>query len=209
VIEQMHGIPFERPAQHVREYVEILRSAGEGTGHVDFKGELFSIDSIYGTPGAGPMPILVGALGPLMLRAAGEVADGTIATWSDEVAIERVIVPTITAAAAGAGRPAPRVGAVVPVAVTDDEDTARAAAAETFAIYDSLPRYQRMVGLGGCERAADVCAIGSERKVRDRLRGFAAAGLTDFLAAPFAFGDDPEGSRQRTLQSLADLAASL
>lgn len=206
VIEQMHGIPFERPARHIREYLEILHLASQGTGHVGYKGELFQIDAVFGTPAPVPYPILVGALGPLMLQAAGEFAAGTIATWCDPAAIERVIVPGVCKAAQQAQRPAPRVGAVVPVTVTDDLDAARDEAREKFAIYDSIPRYRRMVELGEGERASDVCVIGNERQVRRRLRRYADAGLTDLLAAPFAVGEDVEASRQRTLECLADLA---
>ena len=203
VIEQMHGVRFDRPARHVREYVEVLRAAGDGKGHVGHSGEIFRIDAMYGTPGAAPMPILIGALGPLMLKAAGEVADGTIATWCDEGAIERVIGPAVREAAAAAGRPEPRVGAVVPVTVTDDLEAAKKATAEHFATYDAIPRYQRVVALGDGEKAADVCIVGSEKHVRDRLRAFESAGLTDLLAAPFAVGPDKQASRARTLECLA------
>ncbi|MBW2361711.1 MAG: LLM class flavin-dependent oxidoreductase [Deltaproteobacteria bacterium] len=68
VIEQMHGIPFERPARHIREYVEILRLASQSAGHVGYEGEVFQVNAVFGTPTAKPYPILVGALGPLMLQ---------------------------------------------------------------------------------------------------------------------------------------------
>ena len=205
VIEQMHGVAFERPARHIREYVEILRLAARSSGHVGYKGEIFQVDAVFGTPSRKPYPILVGALGPLMLQVAGEFADGTIATWCDPVAIERVIVPGVRAAAEAAQRPAPRVGAVVAVTVTDARDAAVEKAREQFAVYDGLPRYKRMVDLGEGERAADVCVIGDETEVRRRLHRYADAGLTDLLAAPFAVGEDLDASRRRTLECLADL----
>jgi len=139
-----------------------------------------------------------------MLQVAGEFADGTIATWCDPAAIERVIVPGVCKAAEAAQRPAPRVGAVVAVTVTDALDVARDKAREQFSVYDSLPRYKRMVDLGEGERAADVCVIGNEAEVRRRLRRYADAGLTDLLAAPFVVGEDASASRQRTLECLAD-----
>ena len=89
------------------------------------------------------MPILVGALGALMLRVAGELADGTIATSCDEGAIERVIVPGVTTAAAGAGRRAPRVGTVLAICVTDAAglDAAREQMTAHFSTYERIPRY--------------------------------------------------------------------
>ena len=133
------------------------------------------------------------------------MADGTLATWCDEGAIERVIGPGVREAAKAAGRPEPRVGTVLPVLVSDDLAEARRAVAEHFAIYDQIPRYRRMVELGDAESAAGICAVGNEAQVRARLRAFASAGLTDLLAAPFAMGPDPEASRLRTLECLAAL----
>ena len=207
---EMHGLPYERPARHVREYLEVLRAAERSAdGQVGYEGEIFRVAGLYGAPGGPPGPVLVGALGPLMLRAAGELADGTLATMSDEVAIERTIGPGVREAARAAGRPEPRVGAVVPVCVDDDLDAARARAVEKFAVYDTMPRYRRMIELGGGEIGADLCLVGGEKAVRERLRRFADAGLTDFLAAPLALGADPAASRARTLACLADAARDL
>ncbi|MCH2169197.1 TIGR03564 family F420-dependent LLM class oxidoreductase [Myxococcota bacterium] len=205
VIETMHGIPFERPARQVREYVEVLRASMAGTGQVNHEGQVFRVHAMFGTPGASVMPILVGALGSMMLRVAGEVADGTIATWCDEAAIERVIGPEIRQAASAAGRPEPRVGTVLPVLVTDDVEGCREALASHFSTYDAIPRYQRMISLGDCDTAAQVCVVGNERHVRERIRSFESAGLTDLLAAPFVIGDDEEACRLRTLECLAAL----
>ena len=96
----------------------------------------------------------------------------------------------------------PRVGAVVPVVVTDDAEEARQAAQQEFAVYETLPRYKRMLALGDGERAADVCLIGDEARVRAGLRRFADAGLTDFLAAPLAVAGS---SWERTAGCLAAL----
>jgi len=203
-VVEMHGLAYERPAAHTREYLQVLAGARDSAaGEVQFEGELFRVAGLYGTPGAALGPVLVGALGPLMLRAAGAYSDGTIATWSNERAIERAIRPELERAAKEAGRPAPRVGAVVPVRVTDDPAAGRALAREKFGVFDSLPRYKRMVELGGLESAADVCIVGSSREVADRLRAFADAGLTDLLAAPLLDGGERRESWKRTAEVLA------
>ena len=148
-----------------------------------------------------------------MLRVAGELSDGTLATWSNERAIESVIGPGVREAAKDAGRPEPRVGAVVPVTLTHDVTRAREQVREHFAIYDSLPRYKRMVELGGTTSAAEVCIVGDEAELRRRLRAFSDAGLTDLLAAPFAAGDDRSAAwtkaERELLESLRDKARSL
>lgn len=203
---QMHGLRYERPAQHVREYLEVLQRAARSEGQVDYQGELFRAQGLYSTPGTGLGPILVGALGPRMLRVAGELSDGTLATWSNERAIETVIGPEIRAAAKAAGRPEPRVGGVVPVAVTHDVNAVRESARGYFSVYDGLPRYRRMVELGGLESATDVAVIGDEQEVRKRLRAFADAGMTDFLAAPYSPGPNRQTDWQRTVDCLGTLA---
>jgi F420-dependent oxidoreductase-like protein len=212
VVEKMHGIPYVRPAQHTREYIEVLRAAAAGHSKVTHSGELYQIDAMFGAPthhDKQRIPILVGALGPLMLRVAGELGDGTIATSSDEGAIERVIVPGITAAATAAGRPAPRVGTVLAIGLTDRATAldGKAAVQQHFATYERIPRYARMLELGDKSRMGDVHIVGDEAYVRSRLAAFAGAGLTDLLAAPFTFGDDAAAMRRRTLELLADIAA--
>ena len=110
VIEKMYGLGYDRPITHVREYIAVLREAFEGPGQVVFDGDLYHTDALLEVPGGGPMPILVAALAPQMLRLAGTVAEGTIAYWADERAIGEHVVPLITDAAGAAGRPPPRGG---------------------------------------------------------------------------------------------------
>ena len=73
-------------------------------------------------------------------------ADGTITYWADEQAVSEHIVPRITSAAEGAGRPAPRVVVGLPVAVVDDVAAARERGAKLFSTYESIPTYQRILG---------------------------------------------------------------
>ena len=162
------------------------------------------MQSIYGTPGSSLRgSVLVGALGPHMLRAAGRFADGTIATWSNPEAIESVIAPALRKAASSADRPEPRIAGVVPVIITDDPAGAREHAQRHFGVYESLPRYQRMMELGNAAHVADVCVIGNEDAVAEQLHDFARAGMTDFLAAPLAFG---ESTWEVTAERLAGLS---
>lgn len=216
-VVSMHGLPYERPARHVREYVEILASAlatgeqpageREKAGFVQYAGDFFTLGSIYGAPGtARPGRLLVGALGPQMLRVAGAFADGTIATWADAGAIARGVVPGLRAAAEAAGRPAPTVAGVVAVAITNEPDAVRDFAQTEFGFYEGAMPYRRMLEVGDAKRIADVCVIGDEETVARRLAGFAAAGMTDFLAAPLAYG---ASSWEFTATKLADVVATL
>lgn len=74
------------------------------------------------------------------------MADGTV-TWMTGVrTVAEHIVPSITAAAAEAGKPPPRVVAGLPVCVTDDVEEARRRAARGFVMYGQLPSYRAMLG---------------------------------------------------------------
>jgi F420-dependent oxidoreductase-like protein len=209
VIERMHGLKYERPARHTGEYVEALKLAFHGTGHVSHHGDFFDIEAILEVPGSSDMPVLVAALAPRMLRMAGTFADGTITYWANEQAIAEHVVPTIALAAAEAGRPAPRVVAGIPVAVVRDVDAAKARAAKYFAGYDAIPAYQRIRSEGGGVSLPDVAIIGDEATVAARLHAFRDAGATDIAASVVGLDDDREKSAQHTLEFLASLAGEL
>ncbi len=72
------GLKPERRVRAVRECVEILRAAAGGQP-VSYTGELFSANDYHPEwAHATPPQVLVGANGPMMLRMAGEVADGVM-----------------------------------------------------------------------------------------------------------------------------------
>jgi 5,10-methylenetetrahydromethanopterin reductase len=209
VIEQMHGLAYTHPARHTGEYVEVLKKAFHSTGHVSHHGEFFQIEAMLEVPGSSPMPVLVSALAPRMLRMAGTLADGTITYWANERAIADHVVPTIATAAGEAGRPTPRVIAGIPVALVRDVDAAKQRAAKVFAGYNAIPAYQRIRSKGGDAGLPDLAIIGDEATVAARLRAYAAAGATDLAAAVVGLDDDREASSARTTELLAAMAGEL
>ena len=105
------------------------------------------------------------------------------------------VVPAISAAASAAGRPSPRVVCSLPVCVTSDPDAARASAAKEFAIYGQLPSYRAMLDREGAAGPGDVAIVGDEDAVAAQIQALADAGVTDFVAAEFAHGEDRERTR--------------
>jgi F420-dependent oxidoreductase-like protein len=204
VVERMWGLSYDRPARYMREYLSVLRPLLR-EGRVQFQGEVFRVNAGVQVVGATPPTLLVAALAPAMLRIAGELADGTV-TWMTGVkTIETHIVPRITAAAAEAGRPKPRVCAGLPIAVTDDPAAARERAAQLFQVYGQLPNYQRMLRKEGAQGPADVAMVGDEADVERQVRALAAAGATDFVASIFPVGEDASVSMARTRALLRGL----
>ena len=202
VIEDAYGLDYSRPIPHMREYLTVLNGVLAGERTV-FQGELYRVAAQMNVPGATKPPVLVAALGPAMLRLAGRLADGT-ATWMGGLPYLRdVAIPTITEAAAKAGRPAPRIAAGVPVCVTEDVPAARQTANQAYANYGRLPSYRATLDRGGAEGPADVIVAGTEAQVEAQIREFAAAGVTDFNASLF---NAPGSSGQRTYELMAALA---
>jgi F420-dependent oxidoreductase-like protein len=200
------GLSYDHPGRHTEEYVRIVVAALRGDD-ASYDGDEFHVTApAVGNPPDLPVPVLIGALAPRMLRVAGEIADGTILWMANAAAVESHVVPRLAAAADAAGRPAPRVVAGLPVAVHDDVGEAREAAAQQFRVYGSLPNYQRILAVGGLTGPADAAIVGPEDSVRSQLQRLFDVGVTDVWAAAYAVGADRAGSRARTYALLADLA---
>ena len=112
-------------------------------------------------------PVLVAALGPQMLELAGTVADGTVTWMTGPATLASHTVPTITAAAERAGRPAPEVFASLPICVTDDAGRGADACAQDFQVYGFLPSYRAMLDREGAETPGDVAIVGDEADGRE------------------------------------------
>ncbi|MEU2688820.1 LLM class F420-dependent oxidoreductase [Streptomyces hygroscopicus] len=200
------GIPFERPVARLREFLTALRQLTE-TGTADFHGELLTAAPPVSArvPGAGSgVPLLVAAMGPQALKASGELADGILPYLAGPRALAEHIVPAVTAAAEAAGRPAPRVVALVHGLVTDDADSVRETAAEQLAFYERIPSYARVIGLSGATRAADVAVIGDEKAVAAEVRRYRDAGATEVVFSGTEIAG--EAARRRTWALLGELA---
>ena len=205
VIEGMLGLSFARPFTHMKEYLGVLAPLVR-QGSVGFQGREFRVAANVAVTGAQPCPILLAALAPKMLALAGAEADGTITWMTGPATLREHTVPRLTEAAVRAGRPAPRVVVGLPIAVVDDVAAARARAARSFQVYGTLPSYRAMLDREGAEGPADVALVGPEDRVGEQLERLAAAGMTDFLAAPFAVGPDAPASIERTRALLCRLA---
>jgi F420-dependent oxidoreductase-like protein len=203
VIEGMFGMSYDHPGRSTEEYVRILAPLLRGES-VDVEGTDWSARGAS-APVDQPVPLLLAALGPRLLRVAGEMADGVVLWMAPVKAIETHVVPRLHEAASAAGRPAPRVVAGLPVAVHDDLDEARAATAETAARYESLPNYQRILERGEVDSAIDAAILGDETSVASQLQGLLDAGATDIQAFIVPCGDDRRASIQRTRDHLASL----
>jgi len=207
LIRGVYGMSYDHPGRSTEEYVRILAAALRGEA-VDFEGQDWTAHSAgRAATVEHSVPVLVSALGPRLLRVAGELADGTVLWMAPPRAIETHVVPRIHAAASAASRPAPRIVAGLPVAVHDDEAEARAAAAATSAMYRGMAAYQRILEIGDASSPAEAAIVGSEASVRAQLQSLLDAGATDIWAAVFPVGADRSASLRRTTDLLRELVA--
>lgn len=180
IVEGQFGYSFESPAKYLREYLQVLGPLLRGDS-VAFEGERLTADGRITVPPVPPPSVLVGALGPAMLRVAGELADGTVTTWIGPRALDGHIVPTLTRAATAAGRPAPRVVVCLFVAVTDTAEELRNTLADQFGAAGGLPSYRAALdreGVGGPEHTA---VLGDEKTVERQIRRLFDAGATELV----------------------------
>jgi 5,10-methylenetetrahydromethanopterin reductase len=208
VIESMWGMSYEKPARHMREYLTIVRELLHARRTV-FQGEVYRVAAGLSLQDVEPPQILVAALAPVMLRTAGELAEGTVTWMTGAKALEKHVVPRLTRAAEGAGRPVPRVSVGLPVCVTDDAASAKERAARMFQVYGTLPNYRRMLDIEGAPGPADIAIVGDEAAVERQIRAVASAGGTDFFGAVFPVGDDPGASIGRTRALLKTLVGKV
>ena len=202
VIENMLGFSYDKPARHMREYLDVLMPLLRGEA-VNYDGEQYRVHGLQlAIPGADPVPTVVAALGPVMLRLAGEFTDGTNTWMVGPKTMENHIVKRLTTAADAAGRPAPRVVGGVPIALTNQPDAARESIATTLTMYGQLPSYRAMLDREGVDGPADIAIVGDENALRGEIDRFRNAGVTDFNAAIMNVED---GAYDRTLEFLSSL----
>ena len=202
VIETMLGLSYERRAAHMREYLSVLMPLVRGET-ARFSGEEYNVRGVtMEIPGSEGMDVVVAALGPAMLKIAGELADGTNTWMVGPRTMEEHVVKRLTAAANAAGRPAPKVVGGYPVVLTNKPDEAREKIAQNLTIYGQLPSYRAMLDREGAEGPADIAIAGDENLVRGEIKRLEDIGVTDFNAAIM---DVETGAYDRTLEFLGSL----
>ncbi|MFF2748500.1 TIGR03617 family F420-dependent LLM class oxidoreductase [Kitasatospora sp. NPDC058048] len=169
-IEKRFGMPWDRPAARMREYVHAVRAIWHSwqTGErLRFRGEFYTHTVMTPVFSPDPVPsgvprILLAGVGPLMTRTAGAVADGFLShPFSSTAYLTEQVLPGLTeerarAEAEGAAwteRPFEIVGSVLTATGRTEEELAanRAATRERLAFYASTPAYRPVLAQHGWE----------------------------------------------------------
>lgn len=200
IVEGMWGLSYDKPAEQMRTCLEILEPALRGE-KVSLQNERYTVNQIT-VPEGGNTPVLIAALGPVMLKLAGRLSGGTI-TWATGIkTLEDHIVPVMNASADAAGRETPRVVAGFPVVLTKNKDKAREISAEIFAMYAKIPSYRAMLDREGVDGIGELALAGDEAELRAEIERLEAVGVTDLCTFPL---ETEAGEAERTVKFLGSL----
>ena len=232
VIRDWHGVPFDRPLQRTREYIDIVRLALSNE-RVNYEGEIYKLRDfrIAARPPRPDTPIFIASIGPKNIALTGELADG----WAPLYVSPNYLPEFRKRLAAGAkksGRSPDDVDLrpYTIACVDDDPNVARKLAKGHIAFYiggmgtyyrDLIARYgyeQETARISELwskferEKAADAvtdkmidefCAAGTAEQTRQRLADMDAKGL----GSPVIYV--PNGSPMETmLRTVDELAPS-
>jgi coenzyme F420-dependent oxidoreductase len=230
VIENWHGMPFDRPLRRTREYIDIIRLILSGE-RVNYQGEIFQLKGfrLPFTPVRPSVPIYVASLGPQNLRLTGELADGWLPIYLDASHLPD-FQRHLEAGAHKAGRllSAIDVAPYILSCVSKDVEAARSLVKSHLAYYiggmgtfyanliarygfgDEVGRVREAWGKGDRKSAAGqvseamvarMAICGSPKEGRAQLEDYRAAGVTLPIVS-FAHGASRDMIRQ-TLEGLA------
>jgi len=205
MVEGWNGMPFDKRIARARDTVEFLRQALAG-GPVTGPFETIATRGFrLARPPAEPPPILLAALGPRMVEAGLEHADGIMVNWLSHSDVSTML---------GGGTDREVVCRVM-ICPTEDADTLRNGLRPLFAGYLSVPTYaafQRRLGRAellepmwqawadhdraGAARLVpdevidELVIHGSPEHCRDRVAAYHDAGVTTVVLAPIG----PDGT---------------
>ena len=206
VVENWHGVPFDRSVQRLREYTEIVRMALHGE-RVDYDGTVFKLRGfkMRALPDRPDIPIYIASISPAGIRVTGQVADGWFPIWmKPEYITENVANIQATASAAGRSPNAVEIAAGVHCAASPDpaaRDLARSHIAYYIGgmgvfYYESVQRQgfaeaadaiRAAYVSGDRKRAADlvpdamldsIMAVGDTDTIRQRIDAYRSAGVS-------------------------------
>jgi len=176
-VENELGLSWDRPFTFTGDFIDGLQPLLAGR-QADVGGTALTTRAKLEIT-APDTPILLAALGPRMLKLAGERVQGTSVGQCGPRTITDYVAPTIRAAAEATGAPEPRIMALVRICVTDDHAGAYELAREVASFYQVIPSYAAVLAKEGLGEPADLHLIGSWEQVLDGLAAYAEAGTTD------------------------------
>ena len=214
IIEQMLGLPYERPAATMRDYLDVLDRGARRPRAGRRRERAVPDPQPARHHRSRPDPGAAGGARP------GDAQDGGGARraarssgWPTSGPSPSTSCRTSPAVPrrSGGRPPVSSPGSPCACARDDEIDAAVARANRILSEADVSPNYQRLLDLGNAQNVGDILAAGSEETVEKRLRSFFDAGTTDISVRVVPIGsgrDELIASSKRTRAFLASLAAA-
>jgi probable F420-dependent oxidoreductase len=209
-VERRFSMPWTAPAARMREFIGALRAIWTAWQHgtpLRFQGAHYRhtlMTPMFSPPAHdwGAPPVYLAAVGPLMTRLAGEVADGLLVHgFTTERYLRERTLPALQEGLDLAGRSRGEVAVTLPGLVVSGrtgEEMAKAAAAvkETIAFYGSTPAYRPVLELHGWEGLADELHALSVGRREDKWTAMRDL-VDDEVLATFAVVAEPDDVADR------------
>ncbi len=186
VIENFHGIPFDKPVTRLREIIQVVRSATAGE-EVNFKGRTITMQGfrLRVAPRQAPPPIYLAALGDASMKVLTDVGDGWIPYLTPARGLQARIAE-IRAACKAAGRPenAVTIAPLVETACSHDREAARTVVRRHIAMYLGAmgPHYRSFVSSFGFAEEVERIRVAWADKKRDEARAAVTDDMIDQMA---------------------------
>ena len=192
VNERRFSVPFEHPAPKLKEYAQVLRTVwaanrGEKLTH---EGRFYKVTmpTFHGVaqPDRRDVPVYFAAVGPIMARICGEVADGLIGhPLASPKYLTEVVRPAIAEGAARAGRSPGdcNVTASPMISISNDVDLARREVKLQIAFYATTRTYRGILARHGKDGIVGDLRSAFEARDRDRMVELIDDNLCDAIAA--------------------------
>jgi len=227
-VEGWYGLTLDDPVGRTSEYTRILRMIFTEGGGTFEGGHYTSRFSFMGYGARKDISILWAAMGPKMLRAAAELADGIVLWMCSPSHIAGTIRPILDQALAEHGRSPDEfeVVAAVPLSLTEDPEAARNAFRAQAFPYLNLPFYRKEIrqahpdsldafdermaqgDVPGAHAAIDLAfvddyaGIGEAETLRAKIEDYRRAGVTLPAVGPLR-KRDASASVEATLEAAA------
>jgi F420-dependent oxidoreductase-like protein len=191
VVEGWHGVPYSKPLQRTREYVEIIRAALARKSKLEHRGTVFEIpySGTNATGAAAPLrstlpasanvPVYLAATGPKNVALALEVADGLLPIFFSPARCDETYGPELAQRVSAGFDLAPTVSVALGADVTECRDRLRPHMALYFGGMGPRGRnfYNDLARRYGYEQAAERI----QNLYLDGKRDDAAAAVPDEL----------------------------
>ena len=190
IVQDWHGVPFEKPLQRTAEVVALLRQIFKGD-KTNFQGDI--IKSRGYKQAAADIPIYLAALRPKMLEVAAEIGDGVVLNLFPQMALAKIMEHIKTGAQKAKKTTLPEIVCRHQVVVCDEPEAVFDGLRAFLSSYFSTQVYNRYLAWCGYPKVAEELLISWQNK--DRERSYAA--LSDELIHEIVIAGDEAHCEKR------------